>query len=300
MVKNLIFVLLIFCGACNQSYEQSTQSPRLDDYWYQGKAEVSTYALTQNRYRDEHPGEVTLLQVSEDFLTDKQVKNDHRLNKNSVSVLKSNLLSKFTTGVYDYSVMTSVFTNADAETLKLSNSVQDWCGHTWLQANKKSNTYKLTGHSYFENENEQSVKINDVFLEDEIFNLIRILKKEMPTGSVQMLPSAQTLRMLHLPLVPIQADLKWVQKFDGVKEDSKLVYQISMPQIQRTIKILIDPSNNFSIEGWTDAYPSVFDKKIRTTKAVLRARKLIDYWNKNAKSDESIRNEMQLTDYKQD
>jgi len=59
---------------------------KLDDYWYQGKAEISSYQLEQARYSDVHPGEAVLVFVTEDFLTDKQVKNDNYTNKNSALI----------------------------------------------------------------------------------------------------------------------------------------------------------------------------------------------------------------------
>ena len=57
--------------------------------------------------------------VTEDFLTEKQVKNDHYKNPKSVSILKNNQISKFPTGIYDYSIMKSVFTPIDIKEFPL-------------------------------------------------------------------------------------------------------------------------------------------------------------------------------------
>ncbi|MDP7238046.1 MAG: hypothetical protein QGI34_15090, partial [Candidatus Latescibacteria bacterium] len=37
------------------------------DYWYQGKAEITSYTLKQARYGEIHDGHVVLIFVTEDF-----------------------------------------------------------------------------------------------------------------------------------------------------------------------------------------------------------------------------------------
>ncbi|MEL7426541.1 MAG: hypothetical protein AAFN81_26350 [Bacteroidota bacterium] len=71
----------------------------LDKYWYQGLGELNTYELEQNRYQGIHKGQLLLIFVSEDFLTDKQVKNDRYQNPNSTKILKTNSITRFTTGL---------------------------------------------------------------------------------------------------------------------------------------------------------------------------------------------------------
>ena len=150
---------------------------------------MNTYQLQQNRYNALHPGEVVAIFVTEDFLTDKQVKNDNYTNPNSTPILKSNLLWRFTTGLYDYSVMSSTFTDVSAaqspQTLKVTTSAQDWCGHAWMQLNQRKGSYDMQLHSYFEGEADQNVKGKKGMLEDEILNRIRInlfffLRIDMP------------------------------------------------------------------------------------------------------------------------
>ncbi len=87
-MKTLLgFCSLLFFMACQSPSVESdtanavkvlnTTAPtdKLSDYWYQGKAEITSYTLLQNRYKDVHPGSAVLVFVTEDFLTDKQVKN---------------------------------------------------------------------------------------------------------------------------------------------------------------------------------------------------------------------------------
>ena len=77
-------------------------------YWTQGKAEVNVYELSQNRYKDNHPGQLVSVFVTEDFLTDKQVKNETYTNPKSTWTFKNIQLRKFTTGIYDYSLFSRI------------------------------------------------------------------------------------------------------------------------------------------------------------------------------------------------
>ena len=66
----------------------------VDNYWSQGKAEVNVYEVSQNRYQENHSGQLVSVFVTEDFLTDKQVKNERYINVNSTWILKNIQLNK--------------------------------------------------------------------------------------------------------------------------------------------------------------------------------------------------------------
>jgi len=73
-----------------------------DQYWNQGKAEITTYDLYQARYGEMRQGEAVIVFVTENFSKEKQVKTD---NPNAVAtpvipVLKMNLTKRFYTGIY--------------------------------------------------------------------------------------------------------------------------------------------------------------------------------------------------------
>ncbi len=135
----------------------------LSQKWYQGKAEISSFELQQNRYNNIHDGEMVMIFVTEDFLTDKQVKNDNYSSSKSTKIIKNNRIRKFTTGIYDYSIYTSIFTDVgshdDINTLKVSMSSQDWCGQSFSQINNIGNQNRISSYSYFENEGDQVEKI---------------------------------------------------------------------------------------------------------------------------------------------
>ncbi|MEO0895993.1 MAG: hypothetical protein AAFY71_06315 [Bacteroidota bacterium] len=282
--------------------EEATGQAASDDYWFQGKAELNHYEVKQNRYRDVHEGEAIVVFVSEDFLVDKQVKNDYYRNPNSTSIIKTNKLLRFPTGIYDYSLMTSVFTPFDQQkfdkSLKVTHTAQDWCGQGFLQFNKQDEGYKINSFSYFESEGDVQKQLGNVMLEDELFNLIRLNPANVPLGKQEMVPSADVLRMLHLPLAPRQAKLSMEDYEREAFEGNKLrVLKVSYPEINRTYNIFFEGVAPYQIVGWEDEYPSAFDKRPRKTTAKRTHKRLSAYWGENALSDQKLRKEFGLKSF---
>ena len=281
----------------SQVFQESTA--KLDSYWYKGLAEISSYELIQNRYRDEHPGEAIMIFVTEDFLTDKQVKNDNYTNPNSISILKNNMVRKFPTGVYDYSMMTSVFTPANPNqyphTLKVTTSSQEWCGHTFMQINKHKENFSIQLNSYFESEGDQQLEAPIAILEDELYNRIRINPDNLPSGSINIYPSTMVLRLMHLPFEPVKANCALMEYEGEDFEGNELkAYTVQYPALNRQLTIVFESEAPYEIVGWKDTYPSAFDKKIRTTSAKRKKTILSPYWQKNSLLDMSLRAELEL------
>lgn len=297
-------MLLISCDhqtrVNSDSYNrESTQTSGLDDYWYQGKAEITTYTLQQNRYNDLHPGEQVIIFVTEDFLTDLQVKNEMNTRTNSAPILKCNKMKRFTTGVYDYSMMTSVFTPVDKRkyphTLKVSMSSQDWCGQSFHQVNFKNDAYFSTLHSYFQNEADKVVEVKKSVLEDEIFNLIRFGPEFLPKGEIEMVPTLEYLRFKHLEINALRA-IADLENYSGEEWDNNdvMVYKIQYPSEKRVLEIYFEKEKPYKIIGWDDQYPSVFDGQLRTTKARKNKESYIAYWKMNEPDNEADRKKLGL------
>lgn len=271
----------------------------LDAYWYQGAGEVTTYELSQNRYNAVHPGEAVLIFVYEDFLTDKQVKNDRYESEASTPVFKLNSIQRFRTGLYDYSLMTSVFTPVKTgqypKTLKVTNSGQDWCGQVYSQLNyqPESDAYRFRLHSYFEREADQDQAIPAAILEDELLSRIRMMGDEaLPTGSFAVIPSMNYLRLRHQPTKPYTAELS-LADYDGqaiaTEGQPAKVYTIRYPELEREVKYVFQSDPPYYILGWTDAYPSAFDGKLRQTLARRTKTILEPYWQMNQPKDRALR-----------
>jgi hypothetical protein len=279
-------------------WASAENAPKLGSYWYQGKAEISRFALQQHRYRDVHPGEAVLIMVTEDFLTDKQVKNDRYKNPNSIPVLKTNFLTHFTTGLYDYSIMTSVFSPVDVKahphTLKVTHSSQDWCGQTFMQVNLGAQGYRAQVRSYFEEEADTDTTVPAVVLEDELFNRIRMHPGSLPVGKIQVLPGATLVRLLHKEFKPLEVAAS-LSPYTGADFSGEQLqaYRLYFPALERTLEIVFEQAPPHLIAGWTDDYPG-FDKVQRRTIARRTHLLLDDYWQHNAAADSPRRKELGL------
>jgi hypothetical protein len=193
-------------------------------YWYNYGAEITRFELEQGRYGEIHPGHAILIFVTEPFLPDIQVKSDFEVSrKKSIPILKLNFIKRFNTGIYDYSMMKSVFTPIPSEqqqlskTLKVSTTRQDWCGHVFLQYNLEKDYCKVEQYSYFEKEGDRTVNIPSVHLEDDIWTRIRIDPKNLPLGGIEMIPGSffTTIRMIDLRAEKAVAELTDTQDGNG-------------------------------------------------------------------------------------
>lgn len=298
ILRNLLLIgAVIFATACleNQSTESAshTLNAGFGDYWYQGKAELASYDLEQARYGEIRNGNAVLIFVTEDFSRSKQVKLDYPIKNDSdvLKILKLNATRKFLTGIYPYSTMTSVFTpiyqNDDDKSVKLTTSIQEWCGHTFLQANLDKNKYHVEGHSYFESEGEQNYESPAILMEDEVWNLIRLNPDELPTGTFDLLPGSLYCRFSH-------KDFKGYRATASLKDmaDGEQVYKIQYLELDRTLKIIFERSFPHRILGWEESYPN--EGTMMTTRGTLKQVKQLDYWNKNKSDDVELRKALGL------
>ena len=296
---SFIFILLLVITTCSPEKKLIvfSQSQNFKDYWYQGKAELTRYELEQARYGEIHKGHAVLVFVTEDFLPDKQVKLEHGKSENSTSVLKLNFVRKFVTGIYPYSILTSIFTPVDQinwkHTLKVSNSDQEWCGSTYFQLNYRKEKYEGLGHSYFQDEADQKFTLNsDVTLEDEIWNRIRLSPNSLPIGKIKMLPGLYFIRFRHIgfKIYEANAELSSI-KDPELSVDSVQVYTINYLDINRKLKIMFEPKFPYAILGWEETYKSGWGSKARelTTRAKRANTLVTDYWTKHSVADSTYR-----------
>lgn len=265
---------------------QAAMPEGFNSYWYAGKAEISTYDVTQERYGEIRQAEQVNIFVTEPFSKSKQVKPDHAATtgEDQVSVLKLNSIRRFHTGIYDYSIMQSVFTPVNGlPTLKTTTSVQDWCGHVFMQQNLEQGGYRLRGFSYFESEGDQDLKAPLVLLEDELWTRIRINPASLKTGNLSLIPAAIYTRLRHKPGTPQNATLQFE---NGQKETVlKLVYK----DIRRTLSIRFEKDFPFRILGWEETNEGKL-----ASKGVWKATRLSAYWSEHDNMHAPLRDSLQL------
>jgi hypothetical protein len=190
--------------------------------WGDGKAELSGYRLSMPRYGQPREGSLVLIYVSEDFSDSLRVKADPGRHPAAdvYPVLKLNSIRKFQTGIYDYSVMTSVFSRLDFAATerpfplrKLSLSSQEWCGHVYHQVLPMAATperppqWQSQSHSYFDGEADEQRLLpappGEAVAEDELPLLLRTYaqRRELlapgESRTVAFLPSLVRARLLH-------------------------------------------------------------------------------------------------------
>jgi hypothetical protein len=291
---------LIMLSACSHTNGQTdpviyAKDEQFGQYWYQGKAELNRYELKQVRYGEVRDGNAVLIFVTEDFFSDRQVKYEFGPKEENVqSVLKLNFMRRFYTGIYPYSVMTSVFypvRDHQPYALKITFTAQEWCGHTFMQLNNRDRKFNMSLRSYFQKEGDQDYAIDRVMLEDEIWAKIRINPDLLPEGDIEMVPGMHELRFQHRPARAVRAT---AAKTDTTFDNQKIVrYQIRYRDIPRTITVFYDQEFPYQIQGWEEyGSSSVSDLSSEKT-MVTRAHKthsvLLDYWTKNSVADSTDR-----------
>ncbi|MGY3793166.1 septum formation inhibitor Maf [Aquimarina sp. 433] len=259
-------------------------------YWYAGKAEITSYTLEQARYGEIREGKAVLIYVTEDFLPKEQVKADYQ-NDTNVPVLKLNATKKFNTGIYPYSIMQSTFypVSDNKHAIKVSSSMQEWCGHVYAQINNKEN-YEITSHSYFQGEADQNFTLDKDILENELWTKIRIDPENLPTGDIKVIPSLEYCRLKHKEIKAYNA------KATITKEGNYSNYSLEYPELKRKLNITFSTSFPYEIESWTETFTSGFGpntKELVTTATKLKSIKSA-YWGKNSNKDEVLRDALDL------
>ncbi|WP_195806634.1 septum formation inhibitor Maf [Winogradskyella helgolandensis] len=311
MIRNihakLLFVLFIPIAifiSCNENTTATTETETVSEpetevlqpktkltadfknYWYNGEAEITSYKLEQARYGEIREGSAVLVFVTEDFLPSEQVKADN-YSENNIPVLKLNATKKFNTGIYPYSIMQSTFYPVanNQHALKISASVQEWCGHVYTQLNNRD-TFEVQSHSYFQGEADDNFKLEKTWTENELWTKLRINPKSLPVGQIELIPSLESIRLNNETLKPHEAIAK-------LESNS---YTIAYPELNRTLKINFNPNFPFDILGWeeTTIKGSGSSTETLTTKASKLERIKSDYWNKKSNSDLNLRETLKL------
>ncbi|WP_276496370.1 hypothetical protein [Pontibacter litorisediminis] len=299
------FAILLLLFGCDATGADSNNPRSIDfdafgNYWYQGKAELNAYALEQYRYGEKRDGEAVLVFVTEDFSEDKQVKlDDPEANKDDAQkVLKLNLTKKFVTGIYPYSMMLSVFTPVydGIPAVKVTASVQEWCGQTYTQLNRQNNgKYKARLFSYFEKESDQNLTIEAV-PEDDLWTLLRLNPDQVPTGEVRLIPSLLDQRLTHEQLEAEDASISISEAQDsmaGFSAADLRVLTVTYANYPRTLRIFYTTAFPYEVAGWEEIR-ELQNGRQEVSRATRKAKMVTDYWTKNKSEFEPLRQELKL------
>ena len=262
-------------------------------YWYSGTAEISSYKLNQSRYGENRAGKAMLIFVTEDFSRKKQVKLDDpsTAGEDKVSVLKMNFTKSFVTGIYPYSMMLSVFSpisrNLQPHSLKVTMSSQEWCGQVFSQMNLYGKRFEIMGHSYFEQDGESKTSLAATWLEDELWNVIRLDPENLPVGNVEIIPGLFFTRLKHTDLKLLKATI------DKSENGQEVHYSINLPEQERRLVIRYHKEFPHKILGWVESFTERGQNQ--QTSAVLDKTIRIDYWKKNKNEFRYLRDSLGLS-----
>jgi len=295
----VLMITALLISACSNSFNGDsggsgamipgrTASKESKSYWYDGTAEISSFKLTQARYGELREGTAVLLFVTEPFSPESNTKADVNREGN-VSVLKMNAMKNFTTGIYPYSLMTSTFVpfEGSSKSLKMSFSMQEWCGMTYSEMRNKDGKLSFDLNSYFEGESFTGKTVDARFLEDDIWSLIRLNPEKLPEGEVGIIPSMAYLRMLHHPLKAYNAEVNKKDNKDGTH-----TITLTYAGLSRSLSIHYETELPHAILGWEETYN---DGGLELTSKAERIKLMkSDYWNKNSNKDDYLRKELGL------
>ena len=290
--KLVLSALILFSVSCSKPQREDVDFEAWGKYWFQGKAEISSFDLEQYRYGEPRKGEAVLIFVTEEFSRKNHVKLDQPENSRSdkISVIKMNQTRDFVTGIYPYHMMLSAFTptKEKSQSLKMTASSQEWCGHSFTQLNLKSgDSYGGKIFSYFEKEGDDSFSFSGLS-EDELWNLIRINPNQIPIGSVNMLPSLFYQRFTHTEFQTEEAFIR-ITDLSNNRNQLEVTYSSGI----RVLKIDFEKEFPYQIMGWEESQTKQDGTK-EISKATRKGLKIVDYWTKNKVEDEFLRKELNL------
>ena len=264
-------------------------------YWYEGKAELTSYKLNQARYGEMHEGTAMLMFVTEDFSPKAHTKTDGN-DGSKLPVLKMNFEKKFETGIYPYSMLCTAASPTDIgkhpNPITVATSVQEWCGHTFTQFNLEGKQYAVTEHSYFPGEGDQTMSLPAVLCEDAIWTRLRIAPDQLPIGEFDMIPGSFYLRLRHQKIAARKAKAS----LSGTDAQGLRQYKLNYADGSRELVIQFTAAFPYSIESWTETYEEGFGASAKpfTTTATKISRKKLAYWNLHGNADRPLRTEMGL------
>jgi len=272
--------------------EFSKKYPTFATYWYQGMAELTRYSLRQSRYGELHDGEAVLIFVTEDFLPAPQVKEERGDSPDAISVLKLNAYRRFYTGIYPYTVMTSSFTPTvprGAATLKVSGTIQEWCGQVYSQINRRGDGLHSLLHSYFQGDADQTMILPSATLEDGLWARLRIDPSSIQEGEQEIVPGLDYIRLSHKALRAYPAKVTRAPRAETDLVDHPVTaLAIGYPALGRELVIYHEPEFPFVIQAWEEKIGPQRTTAVRTN-AIID-----DYWHHNSVEDAVYREALGL------
>ena len=267
------------------------------DWWGDGRAELSGYRLVVGRYGAPREAELALIYVTEPHDRRSWIKDDHVEEPHRVNVMKLNQNVEFLTGIYPYSVMTSVFAPVDRyrpepfSPVRIVHSVQEWCGAYTHLLWPGSERYRSLRLSYFAHEGERVREVEadgPLLYEDALLVQLRELDGPFAGGGDwegRLVPELWRLRAGHRGTDPVSARItreEGVYEHQG-EEVPVTRFRLQAEEYERIFQVERDLPRR--ILGWSTSTGE---------EAELLATERLAYWELNRPGDESWREALGL------
>lgn len=278
-------------------------TPAFLKYWKSGLAEISSYDITAERYGEMRRAQGVLVFVYEETSAKTRIKveSGKTLPSQRIPTLKLNNVLKFNTGIYDYSVMTSVFSGLSGagvkrpfQPLKVSFTSQEWCGQVYQHVLPRPEGLVSEIHSYFEAEGDARTVLaypkGELYYEDEMPILVReldgTLLKPGESRKVNLVPGLWERRKRHEPLAIIPGILTKVGP-DSLRHAGATMriqtWTLDHAGMKTTYHVEDIPPRK--LLAWENSR----GEKGRLIKSLRKT-----YWELNANKDEGLRQELGL------
>ena len=266
----------------------TTASQAFWDRWGNGTAELDGYRIVMPRYGAPREGRAVLVYVTEPSDSRTWIKDDQGTTPSAyrVNVLKLNHILKFQTGIYPYSVMTSVFSPVDAlyperfAPARITLTAQEWCGQVYQSLRAKRRGFRHEIRSYFsaEGERETSVRVpRDTVYEDALWIQLRELDGPFADGKDwegTLVPSLWRARRSH---VPVRGAAATVRREDADRDGIPVTrFHVRYGTFSRTFDV--EKASPRRILGWTTSDGE---------RAELTGSTRLPYWKLNRPGDEA-------------
>ncbi|MBW8887764.1 MAG: hypothetical protein JF616_08405 [Fibrobacteres bacterium] len=275
-------------------------------YWKSGLAEIASYTVDVERYGEMRKGQAVLVYVYEEMDARTRIKaeSDRIPRELRVPVLKLNHVLKFNTGIYDYSILTSVFAglsgpgvNRFLQPRKVSFTSQEWCGNVFHQLIPGPRGLRSEIHSYFEAEGDSIATLayppggdSALYYEDEMPILVRELDGPVQANGtsrkIHLVPGLWERRKRHVPLAIAEAVLA------KSGPEPFLAQGETVPAMRWTLEAQgvtttwhVEEASPHTLLGWENS---------RGEKGVLIASLRDTYWEHNHNANAGLRKRLGL------
>lgn len=293
----LVCTLLAACVVGSASVRGAAAAgAALYEHWSDGRGEINTYQIAEERYGEVRDGHAILVYVSEELNRHSYVKveSDATPQDQRMYVIKLNALRRFATGIYDYATMTTVFSVADPhlghppfQAARVTHSTQEWCGQVFQRMDLREDGWHYLLHSYFESEGDRAevLPAQGTEVEDNLWVKIRELDQPwMQPGAsttITLVPAAWESRKSHRP---VQAQTAILSKAPVADYTCTLgtfaAHRWSWRLDEREVSVWVERDGAHRVLGWEDS---------RGGRASLIRSERLPYWQMHGNADSGAR-----------